>query len=222
MPNVDRNFNPRTPCGVRRADTQHRAQGPPISIHAPLAGCDIASVRPLKGLMANFNPRTPCGVRRSRVGKIKRQDGFQSTHPLRGATSTRWPGTWPGHHFNPRTPCGVRLSLTICNTSRQSDFNPRTPCGVRRTQVAHEVAAHHHFNPRTPCGVRRRVRAARRTPSCRFQSTHPLRGATRAGADRGQHGAISIHAPLAGCDRTHRAAHVAVHISIHAPLAGCD
>ena len=207
---------------MRRADTQHRAQGPPISIHAPLAGCDIASVRPLKGLIANFNPRTPCGVRRSRVGKIKRQDGFQSTHPLRGATSTRWPGTWPGHHFNPRTPCGVRLSLTICNSSRQSYFNPRTPCGVRRTQVAHEVAAHHHFNPRTPCGVRRRVRAARRTPSCRFQSTHPLRGATRAGADRGQHGAISIHAPLAGCDRTHRAAHVAVHISIHAPLAGCD
>ena len=170
----------------------------PISIHAPLAGCD-SSGWARAWAYRHFNPRTPCGVRLS-------HNAFSLNN----------------RYFNPRTPCGVRLSLTICNSSRQSDFNPRTPCGVRRTQVAHEVAAHHHFKPRTPCGVRRRVRAARRTPSCRFQSTHPLRGATRAGADRGQHGAISIHAPLAGCDRTHRAAHVAVHISIHAPLAGCD
>ena len=57
----------------------------------------------------------------------------------------------------------------------------------------------------------------------RFQSTHPLRGATAPQEIMPHVEAISIHAPLAGCDQ-------AVvdkkqdrrHISIHAPLAGCD
>ena len=61
-------------------------------------------------------------------------------------------------------------------------------------------------------------------PACSntFQSTHPLRGATRPAGQGDGAGAISIHAPLAGCDD---AAHVPIHqtgISIHAPLAGCD
>ena len=34
----------------------------------------------------------------------------------------------------------------------------------------------------------------------RFQSTHPLRGATYLTKEPMQHGRISIHAPLAGCD----------------------
>ena len=58
-----RNFNPRAPCGARRG----RAQGPPplerISIHAPHAGRDLFA--PVNG------------------GKRKR---FQSTRPMRGAT----------------------------------------------------------------------------------------------------------------------------------------
>ena len=64
----------------------------------------------------------------------------------------------------------------------------------------------------------------RRAPNQIFQSTHPLRGATR--WLRWLHQAekrISIHAPLAGCDAPDRppSAHGRP-ISIHAPLAGCD
>ena len=55
-----------------------------------------------------------------------------------------------------------------------------------------------------------------------FQSTHPLRGATRHGGVCGQVFQISIHAPLAGCDYRVRNFPFAPRISIHAPLAGCD
>ena len=34
------NFNPRTPCGVRRAQRRRNAARTSISIHAPHAGCD--------------------------------------------------------------------------------------------------------------------------------------------------------------------------------------
>ena len=79
-----------------------------------------------------------------------------------------------------------------------------------------------HFNPRTPCGVRRALPASGGLGG-RFQSTHPLRGATPAPGRGARLAAISIHAPLAGCDRdTEQLLIVAVNISIHAPLAGCD
>ena len=78
-------FNPRTPCGVRRSSHAASRFTSLISIHAPLAGCDPsrpqwATDRP------DFNPRTPCGVRRRSVLLMRRFRPFQSTHPLRGAT----------------------------------------------------------------------------------------------------------------------------------------
>ena len=77
-------FNPRTPCGVRHIALGYRPRMAGISIHAPLAGCDLRlSAR--SPTSANFNPRTPCGVRqRSQGGRVG------------------------GGDFNPRTPCGVR------------------------------------------------------------------------------------------------------------------
>ena len=78
-----------------------------ISIHAPLAGCDGRDAQRVI-YRINFNPRTPCGVRpRHRVAGTRHQL-FQSTHPLRGATSGIIADWLPIAHFNPRTPCGVR------------------------------------------------------------------------------------------------------------------
>ena len=167
---------------------------------------------------------------------------FQSTHPLRGATRQRHlhgaqvyisihaplagcddvhiKCSKEGNYFNPRTPCGVRPVLKEM-VIPQKNFNPRTPCGVRRARRS-KTASGRHFNPRTPCGVRHAAR----------QPVKPLF-------------AISIHAPLAGCDvgaadglledgefqsthplrgATGLAGSRRLHkrISIHAPLAGCD
>ena len=55
-----------------------------------------------------------------------------------------------------------------------------------------------------------------------FQSTHPLRGATRFCARMDGVEEISIHAPLAGCDLARALVDARHAISIHAPLAGCD
>ena len=82
----DNHFNPRTPCGVRRAKSTPAIFFVPISIHAPLAGCDGSEVR-RNTVKPNFNPRTPCGVRQTGLAGDTSWTAFQSTHPLRGATA---------------------------------------------------------------------------------------------------------------------------------------
>ncbi len=100
------------------------------------------------------------------------------------------------------------------------DFNPRTPCGVR--QDNRKIAGRKcHFNPRTPCGVRHDA-AVHPVYNVKFQSTHPLRGATLLRGLRRVPARISIHAPLAGCDEISTFCYDEKNISIHAPLAGCD
>ena len=56
-------FNPRTPCGVRRAGRRRGASAETISIHAPHAGCDVRLSK-----------------------RLTKSSAFQSTHPMRGAT----------------------------------------------------------------------------------------------------------------------------------------
>ena len=85
-----RHFNPRTPCGVR-----------------PSFLSDFAN------MFSHFNPRTPCGVRRKLIQIYGAPTWeFQSTHPVRGATS-----------------------ISVTRVSKPPNFNPRTPCGVRRLSI---------------------------------------------------------------------------------------
>ena len=144
-------FNPRAPCGARRAQVDK----------IPLGG--------------GFNPRAPCGarpcVRRVRSSAHGFQSTrpmrgathciyfvcnnamFQSTRPMRGATAERWieeqrekvsiHAPHAGRDialvflassclcFNPRAPCGARRYCREC-TCRKCRFNPRAPCGARR------------------------------------------------------------------------------------------
>ena len=195
-----RNFNPRTPCGVRRDCLRPLAADLDISIHAPRAGCDFVS---------------PC---------IRRKARDISIHAPRAGCDAlrRFCHTRPLQHFNPRTPCGVRPLCAVIEPPL-TNFNPRTPCGVRPPPALAHKQRPRNFNPRTPCGVRphmRRRNARERKISIhapragcdrskedctdnkeRFQSTHPVRGATA--------GVINNIA-------------VTVEISIHAPRAGCD
>ena len=152
LANLDKRFNSRTPCGVRRVQLlmrrafqsfqfTHPVRGATgtragavaswlVSIHAPRAGCDLSTIS--MGLRAKcFNSRTPCGVRQPASPTPKRSSTFQFTHPVRGATPTE---------------C-LHLSALI-------SFNSRTPCGVRR---------HSRFSL---------------IKILQFQFTHPVRGAT--------------------------------------------
>ena len=95
---------------------------------------------------------------------------------------------------------------------------PHAGCDIFAVRIALHLI---HFNPRTPCGVRR-CSFALSSPSSSFQSTHPMRGATRLCVAFARLLYISIHAPHAGCDRTNVLENLFGGISIHAPHAGCD
>ena len=146
-----------------------------ISIHAPRAGCDLGCFVVSGVHVENFNPRTPCGVRLTPIRLFTPVLGFQSTHPVRGAT--------------------VAASLYFI---RRSDFNPRTPCGVRRG-VLHSRLSQSKFQSTHP--VRGATTNNAVNPQLFVISIH----APRAGCDVTplsliSKSWISIHAPRAGCD----------------------
>ena len=146
--------------------------------------------------------------------------------------------------FNPRTPCGVRPAPFRKPRRRMLNFNPRTPCGVR-PGTGDAVPDHQDFNPRTPCGVRLRS-GIPAIASGTFQSTHPVRGATRTQSvrrcckcnfnprtpcgvrrcrsrptRRSRRTFQSTH-PVRGATRSRAEDQAGQEISIHAPRAGCD
>ena len=169
-------FNPRTPCGVRRQSRIYIFGQYHFNPRTP------CGVRPLQHrideMQRYFNPRTPCGVRLHPVQHGRRQHvEFQSTHPVRGATQPSALQFHRSSHFNPRTPCGVRPHVMPMFCPSPADFNPRTPCGVRQrvrflAVGCLQISIH---APRAGCD---RSSASAWKTAVRFQSTHPVRGAT--------------------------------------------
>ena len=148
-----RDFNPRAPCGAR------------LGLGVQLVDDD-----------GHFNPRAPCGARRRPMAATSRTPSFQSTRPVRGATAKESGNSDSNRNFNPRAPCGARR-LTRQTSSPQLYFNPRAPCGAR--QRSERPQGHHnHFNPRAPCGARQPLFHCPFLELA-FQSTRPVRGATR-------------------------------------------
>ena len=126
---------------------------------------------------------------------------------------------------------------------RIEDFNPRSPCGERPGALSGGKGQRLHFNPRSPCGER--LFPHTQSPSqCPFQSTLPVRGATRKPTSRRRRRAFQSTLPVRGATKTGRAAYMGVKfqstlpvrgathnawhnppcpdISIHAPRAGSD
>ena len=170
-----KDFNPRTPCGVRRCTRFARHPMCPFQSTHPLRG---ATSNRKKGIGHSVEFQSTYPLRGATESKLKKYEeaAFQSTHPLRGATVCADRGLWPIQDFNPRTPCGVRPLADAINWATTS-FQSTHPLRGATKVVNHRIA-----DLET------------------FQSTHPLRGATPArGSDRGRQ-RISIHAPLAGCD----------------------
>ena len=149
-----------------------------ISIYAPHARCDSGLPGGIADKGAYFNPRTSCGVRRGKRLAFVGIALFQSTHLMRGATEY------------------IRESL---DEELISIHAPHARCDMADGKVCRRML--YYFNPRTPCGVRliadvtnHRRRISIHAPHARcdckdtrqdakthtFQSTHLMRGATRA------------------------------------------
>ena len=191
-------FNPRTPRGVRLRIISWLDWGAKISIHAPLAGCDVA-LRRNKLHIVHISIHAPlAGCDRLFSLFCLPVLIFQSTHPSRGATSGPldfWASisisihaplagcdgihrrcSDDNKHFNPRTPRGVRHAGAV-GLIPPLEFQSTHPSRGATHHSKHPQSSNRYFNPRTPRGVR-----LCELPGARLQ------------------GEISIHAPLAGCD----------------------
>ena len=146
-----------------------------ISTHAPRAGSD-SFVLLSRSRNFTFQSTLPVrGATSTAIVGMRWQTIFQSTLPVRGATARTRSVCSVWYYFNPRSPCGERPHGRIPG-SRFLHFNPRSPCGERRSGSA--------------------------------------------GADDSH--SISIHAPRAGSDVYRFLGWSTLFISIHAPRAGSD
>ena len=147
---------------------------PNISIHAPRAGSD-ASGRSCPDSPWNFNPRSPCGERPANISCSATVTEFQSTLPVRGATVYR-------------AGCVDATNISIHAPRAGSDLFMASNILIVFISI---------HAPRAGSDSCRRRRD--RTVS-RFQSTLPVRGATRQHLQSPRPLRISIHAPRAGSD----------------------
>ena len=191
-------FNPRTPRGVRHV----RLYNIPHITH--------------------FNPRTPRGVRPPSACQCWRSRSFQSTHPSRGATVN---GLFSGRIkfisiHAPLAGCDDNSRTAHCLPPRH--FNPRTPRGVRLREqnFLRFLVSFQSTHPSRGATLNAMGSVPNRSA---FQSTHPLRGATLDSLQtlQGWTGFQSTH-PLRGATKMQRHYYAIVAISIHAPLTGCD
>ena len=155
--------------------------------------------RPGPNSWAHCNPRSLYGERPLLLIQDFVYYIFQSTLPLRGATQGLV-------YFSDHGEISIHAPLAGSDlppgrhTSCPGNFNPRSPCGERRP-ARNRTWTTSYFNPRSPCGERRH-RSSWWCCCRRFQSTLPLRGATREQIFLLRMQDISIHAPLAGSDMT--------------------
>ena len=128
------------------------AAGREISIHAPLAGCDGLCDVVGKILAISIHaPLAGCDSHHSVYQRMNR--AFQSTHPLRGATTRLWGWRWAPRKFQSTHPLrGATESLPLRRRPRGISIHaPLAGCDLRGDD---RRRVHHDFNPRTPCGVR--------------------------------------------------------------------
>ena len=126
-----------------------------ISIHAPRAGSDPQTpLRPQCGFY--FNPRSPCGERLILATSIDAENLFQSTLPVRGATSV-------AHHgrreffISIHAPRAGSDSVDATGFTARIAFQSTLPVrGATRASRMRPRAWY--FNPRSPCGERQQKR----------------------------------------------------------------
>ena len=161
-----------------RGATGYRPQPSPcsgISIHAPLAGRDFVAPWTWRAAL-HFNPRAPCGARPAAVAYVCKYVRFQSTRPLRGATpaSVMYDSCMVFQSTRPlRGATPARLL-----SGRHPQISIHAPLAGRDHSASSSPSSALNFNPRAPCGARL-SRPYRSRAILRFQSTRPLRGATK-------------------------------------------
>ena len=170
-------FNPRAPCGARRTIDHIRHSLTLVSIHAPRMGRDLWGVANPRQ-HDRFNPRAPCGARLRDDLAGPEAFMFQSTRPMRGATTNMLRKN-NGIEFQSTRP----MRGATCYY-KQTHYAIRTFQSTRPMRGATFAL----YNVAPVVFV--------------FQSTRPMRGATGDLRIPRQCRRVSIHAPHAGRDCT--------------------
>ena len=159
-------FNPRAPCGARQEEREPRHYC--IKGFNPRAFSNATARK-------RFNPRAPCGARHLSIKVTADYGMFQSTRPVRGATSDA-----RGIHRQPRVsihaPRAGRDVTTDTSHHPHRGFNPRAPCGARPSMRRRMRLVPGFQSTRPMRGATEGVRLVHNVPL--FQSTRPMRGAT--------------------------------------------
>ena len=108
-----------------------------------------------------------------------------------------------------------------CRMGGSTYFTPRAPCGARPLVPGIYQLLKNHFNPRTPCGARRQIHQDHRL-TMEFQSTRPMRGATKVMVPTFCQRVFQSTRPVRGATALLYTAAWSYAISIHAPRAGRD
>ena len=127
---------------------------------------------------------------------------FQSTLPMRGATRLILQFWKHKGDFNPHSPCGERPSSSPF-LSIAVDISIHTPhagsdAAYRKKYYEENISIH------TPHAGSDPYSCEQKQPLSIFQSTLPMRGATKARPICRAYAEISIHTPHAGSDQTIR------------------
>ena len=151
----------------------------------------------------------------------KEQDGkiFQSTHPVWGATAA--PGLKQYEVIFQSTHPVWGATDTVCDAVTRSAISIHAPrvgcdtCRVCRKRVYH-ISIH---APRVGCDIGVINALIERK---KFQSTHPVWGATQSEYIANYNKEFQSTHPGVGCDVIERYGNGDHCISIHAPRVGCD
>ena len=194
-----KHFNPRAPCGARPSKEQQRKRRVCISIHAPHAGRDERDAA-RRARSRNFNPRAPCGARLAAhrhgfvvvdisihaphagrdsiwLSQAARRKVFQSTRPMRGATSLLICLLTESDFISIHAPHAGRDVSLLPRPPLPRHFNPRAPCGARpRCSNCHKLRRP--ISIHAPHAGRDSTGSLASLQRSRFQSTRPMRGAT--------------------------------------------
>ena len=151
---MTRQFQSTRPVRGATLRLRYHQPNPSISIHAPRAGRDG-----LGHQRRRLHPHI--SIHAPRAGRDPGQGGA-ARHP---------------RDFNPRAPCGARHAKrpSACQRSRISIHAPRAGRDRRRCWMYWPWTD---FNPRAPCGARPPLSTSAMHTHL-FQSTRPVRGATR-------------------------------------------
>ena len=146
---------------------------------------------------SNFNPRTRWGRDAATLTSLRIHVPFQSTPPVRGATTG-------ARKAGKARPVSIHAPRAGC------DFAPWVVLPKRRISI---------HAPRAGCDI---FAVMNELMDTIFQSTHPVRGATRQGTLDAFDLLFQSTHPVRGATVSNMDGFHTLDISIHAPRAGCD